>query len=303
MNKKTDAIIIIAAFAVLAAILGIMIAIIRKTKPEPVAPAPEPVVIETVHGDGFDMDYFKFGHGEQSMVILPGASVKSVMLSGDAVAAAYSQFSEKYTVYVFDVTSRLAEGFTIADMAGDTAQAMTQLGITGADVFGCSLGGMMAQDIAVNHPELVHKLALGSTLSRQSEISTATVGNWYRLASDSDAAALNRDVFSKVYSPSFYEQYADVFASMENDATPEELLRFKYFVAACGSFDIYDRLDAITCPVLVIGSWDDATLSGESCVEIAEKLRCELFMYRGYGHAVYDEAPDYKQHLLDFFAE
>ena len=303
MNKKIDVLIILAALAVLAIIFGLMSSIIKKTKPEPVAPAPEPVVIETVHGDGFDMDYFKFGHGERSMVILPGASVKSVMQSGDAVAAAYAQFGEKYTVYVFDVTTRLFDGCTIADMAADTAQAMTLLGISDADVFGCSLGGMMGQDIAVNHPELVHKLALGSTISRQSEMSTATVGSWYNLASASDAAALNHDVFSRIYSPAFYEQYADVLAAMENDATEDEMRRFAYVMNACGKFDIYDRLEEITCPVLVIGSWDDNTLSGESCVEIAEKLRCELFMYKGYGHAVYDEAPDYKQHLLDFFAE
>ena len=74
-------------------------------------------------------------------------------------------------------------------------------------------------------------------------------------------------------------------------------------VEACVGYDIYAELDRISCPVLVIGDKDDKVLGGAASVEIAEKLGCELYMYDGYGHAVYDEAPDYKQRLMDFFSE
>ena len=46
------------------------------------------IPIETVHAEGFAMDFFRFGHGEKTLVILPGLSVDSVMKYADAVADA-----------------------------------------------------------------------------------------------------------------------------------------------------------------------------------------------------------------------
>lgn len=249
------------------------------------------------------MEHFSFGKGEKTMVILPGASVKSVMLAADAVAAAYDCFAEDYTVYVFDCHDNLKAGCTIEGIARETASAMRELGIENADIFGCSLGGMIAQYLAIESPELVHKMVLGSTLSRHNEFSRATCEVWRRLADSGDAAALNRDIFSRVYSKAYYEKYKDVFASMEPLGEPEELERFSAIINACANMDSYDELDRISCPVLVMGSWDDNTLSPQGNVEIAEKLGCGLFMYSGYGHAVYDEAPDYRERIMKFFAE
>ncbi len=62
-------------------------------------------------------------------------------------------------------------------------------------------------------------------------------------------------------------------------------------------------LKKIKCPVFVIGSKADKVLGGGSTEMLAEKLDCKLFIYEGFGHAVYDEAPDYKQKILEFFAE
>lgn len=261
------------------------------------------IPIQTIKTDRFEMDYFTFGTGVQPFVLLPGASVKSAMPSAPAIADAYARFGEAYTVYVFDRKKHMEPDYDAAAIADDTAEAMQLLGIFRACIMGCSLGGMAAQWLAIRYPELVHKLVLASTLSRQNDMSRTILGDWYRLACDGDARALNHSVWQKVYSPAYYEQYKDVFAFLEPDATAEELQQFSVQMHACRTFDAYDQLDRITCPTFVIGSWDDRTLSGDSSVELARKLRCPLYMYSGYGHAVYDEAPDYKARLLDFFAE
>ncbi|MBQ8692232.1 MAG: alpha/beta hydrolase, partial [Synergistaceae bacterium] len=58
----------------------------------------------------------------------------------------------------------------------------------------------------------------------------------------------------------------------------------------------------IKCPVLVIGAKDDKIFGEAEAVEIAKQLKSkELFMYDGYGHAVYDFTPDYKERMLNFF--
>ena len=58
--------------------------------------------IKTIHSANFSMDYFHFGHGEKTLVILPGLSVQSVMGAADAIAEAYRPIEDKFTVYVFD---------------------------------------------------------------------------------------------------------------------------------------------------------------------------------------------------------
>ena len=58
--------------------------------------------IETVRTKDFSMDYFRFGRGEKTLVILPELSIDSVMKYADGVAEAYGSFAEDFTVYVFD---------------------------------------------------------------------------------------------------------------------------------------------------------------------------------------------------------
>jgi pimeloyl-ACP methyl ester carboxylesterase len=53
--------------------------------------------------------------------------------------------------------------FTIADMADDTAALMDALGFESAHVFGVSLGGMVAQELVLRHPEKVQRLVLACT--------------------------------------------------------------------------------------------------------------------------------------------
>ncbi len=249
------------------------------------------------------MDYFSFGTGERAFIMLPGLSLKSVLLSADAVAAAYADFGKDYTVYLFDLPKELPEDCSVEYLGDCVASAMKEMGLEDADIFGCSLGGMMAQHLAVNYPELVRKAVFASTCSRLNKSGAATLARWRDLALSGDKVSLNREFAQKVYSPGFYELYRDAFAAMENDGTEEELRRFALAANAIIGFDSYGELDKITCPVLVIGAWGDNILSGESSVEIAEIIGCRLYMYEGCSHAVYDEAPDYKARLLSFFAD
>lgn len=259
--------------------------------------------IKTVKTDNMEMEYFTFGEGEKTFVMLPGASLKSVMLSKDAVAAAYAQFAKEYTVYVFDIRKNLPSGHTVEDMAADTALSMDELGIRDSYMFGCSLGGMIAQNIAGRRPDLVKKLILASTMARANEASRKTCNTWCSFCKEKDVVSLNRSFASSVYSEGFFKQYEEVFRSMENDGTDEEMDRLYNEAKAFENYDGLDVLESIECPVFVIGSWNDQILSYEGSVELARRLRCDYFMYSGYGHAVYDEAPDYKDRIADFFRD
>ena len=56
--------------------------------------------------------------------------------------------------------------------------------------------------------------------------------------------------------------------------------------------------------MLVIGVEGDKVIPPSESVAVADKIGCELYMYgKEYGHCVFDEAPDYKQRLIEFFSK
>ena len=259
--------------------------------------------IKTIKTESFEMDYFTFGEGERAFVIIPGLSVRSVMFSAPSICGAYSEFGQKYKCYVFGPVKKPDEKTTIKSMADCLASAMKILKIQGAFIFGASQGGMIAQCIAIDYPCLVSKLVIGSSMSRNNETSTKVLECWAGFAESGEVEKLNRSIFNSIYSDEFLSQYQKAFELLVKIGNDDELKSFAYSVRACLSFDIYSQLEKIKCPVLVLGGKKDAVLSSEASAEIAEKLRCEIYMYDNGSHAVYDEADDYKERLLDFFGK
>ena len=252
--------------------------------------------------DNVEIPYFSFGSGERTMVILPGLDVKSVLLAAKSVEAAYRCFADDWTVYVFDRRKIIPAGYSIREMAADTAAMMHQLGIGAADVFGASQGGMIAQYLAADHPELVHSVVLGSSTARCNEVIGATCEKWIAYAEKRDITGLTGDFIDRLYSDNTIKQFRDFLMHMNDHVSAEDLDRFIILAKSIFGFDAREDLKKVSCPALVIGAEKDLAVGGEAAYELAELLGCELYVYgREYGHCVFDEAPDYKQRLLDFY--
>lgn len=264
------------------------------------------VVLGTVTADDFSMDYMKFGHGDKTMVIIPGLSVDSVMKYFEAVAGAYAQLTDDFTIYLLDRRKDLPAAYSIQDMADDTATAINKLGLSDIYLFGASQGGMISMVIALDHPDLVNKLILGSTAAAvDQEHYDDVISGWVELAAEGDAESLYLAFGEALYPPEVYEQSKDLLIQSAAGVTQEDLDRFVILAGSIDGFDVSGRIEEITCPVLVLGSEDDQVLGGEASEAIYEALSshpdCELYMYNGYGHAVYDLAPDYRERMTEFF--
>jgi pimeloyl-ACP methyl ester carboxylesterase len=243
-------------------------------------------MILTVKTNGTETEYIRFGHGKKTLVIIPGLSVKSVLLSEKQIVSAYSPFENEYTVYLFDRRLNMPENYTVYGMANDTAAVMTALGLEDVCLFGVSQGGMIAQCIAIEHPALVSKLVLGSTAAR-------VTGGGIK----ADA----REFLKALYSDEFISKLGIAEALSNVEITEDEEKRFRITSKAADGFDVTDRLSRIKCPVLVIGASNDKIIPPAASAELAELTGGELYMYGApYGHAVYDEAPDYKARVLEF---
>lgn len=255
----------------------------------------------TVHSGEMTMDYFTFGKGSRTLVILPGLGTRSVLFSAMMVSSAYSRFNTEFTTYVFERRSDLPSVYTVREMAHDTALAMRELGIQSADIFGASLGGMIAQFIAIDNPGLVHTLMLGSTASRVNPHLRDMSEQWAAAAERGDLDGLTRSFLRNLYSEETVARYGEILGRMNDGLTRQELERFVIQARAITGFDAYSELDRIQCPVLVLGVEGDKVVTGEASRELADKLGCELYMYGSeYGHCAFDEAPDYKEKLQDF---
>ena len=260
--------------------------------------------MKTVIAGDMEMDYIRFGSGKKTFVIIPGLSIHSVMGLEDMIADAYKDFAKDYTVYVFDRARNIKAGYTVREMAADTAKAMEALGIENANVFGASQGGMIAMYLAIDHPKLVHKMILGSTLAKPNETFNEAAGEWNRLAKERNETALVERFVDRVFSEGTLKDYREALIKMNMGITKEEFRRIAILTEACKNFNCYEELSKIKCPTLVIGSRGDRVVTAEGSEEIAEALSCEIYLYEDiFGHGVYDEAPDYKQRCLDFFAK
>ncbi len=248
-----------------------------------------------------EMDYAVFGGGEKNFVILPGLSVHSVMGAADAIADAYKMFCKEYTVYVFDRAKNIRDGYTVREMAEDTAAAMKALNIGRADVFGASQGGMIAVCLAASYPDMVHKLILGSTLAESNPTFSGVLEEWIHMAENRDEAGLINSFVSVVYSEKTLAAYRKELIAANAGICEEEFHRFLLLAKACRHLDCRRELTAVRCPVLVLGAEGDRVATGEGSKQIAETLDCEIYLYGSeYGHGVYDEAPDYRQRCMNF---
>ena len=178
---------------------------------------------------------------------------------------------------------------------------MGELGIRSACVLGISQGGMIAQYLALEHPELVSRLCLGVTAARSNEVIRTRVKTWNDYISKGDLKSMLNDMLVRMYSDAFIRKYGKLFPALLKFVTLTDSDRFCRASRAILTCNSYDRLEQIRCPVFVIGAMRDQVVSPGASFELAERLACPLYMYEEYGHAAYEEAPDFNKRVLGFF--
>lgn len=256
-------------------------------------------VIRTAH---FSANCIRFGKGRRTLVLISGLNVRDAKgkMAALGVADAYRCFAKEYTVYVFDRREALPEHFSVAEIAEDIAACMAELKLKRADVFGVSQGGMIAQYLALEHPELVEKLVLGVTSSRPNETLENVIGRWCSMARTGKIRDVMKDYFYSTYSDAYLKKYAFMIPLLVRMVKPMPASRFLTLAEACLTCRTYDRLPELRCPVLVLGGGEDKVVTPEATLEIAAQLGCEPVIYEGYGHSAYEEAPDFNRRVMAF---
>ena len=259
--------------------------------------------IQKVTANGARIEYFKYGEGKRTLVVLPGLAVKSVLLYKDMVADALGLFGEGFEVYVFDRRLNLPDSYSVEDMARDYIAAFESLGLKDVAIYGISQGGMIALTLTLLRSDLVSALVLGSTSARLSDESKPVINAWNTLSSAKDESGLIDSFIKYAYSPAFVDQFGPMIADSLKGITDEEFKRLSILTGRMNEYDVYSRLGEIKCPLLILSGDEDAVLGNNAAAELSEIKGSECYIFKGFGHAVYDENPEFKERARDFLVK
>lgn len=195
----------------------------------------------------------------------------------------------------------------VSQLAHDTAEMLDALGVGPTHVVGHSLGGMIAQELALSRPELVRSLAVLSSSARLDARGRAVITSWGNLPFRVDAATLTQLIVPWIYTSRFFEKPGAVAQIidqiMANPYPPKPEVLYAQSQAITG-FDTSNRLDRIDCPTLVLTGREDILVPVALSERLARGIRgAKLVVLEGTGHGLLVESPDAViAALLDFLS-
>ena len=249
------------------------------------------------------LDYIRFGSGPKTLVMIPGVGdgLKTVRGMALPFAFLYRSLASDFTVYVFSRRRNLSPGMTTRDMAADLNSAMESLELSSVCLVGISQGGMISQWLAIDHPDKVEKLVLTVTLSRPNETIKDVICRWKEMARQGDYRGIMLDTAERSYSEKRLKKTRLEYKLLGSIGKPKSFERFIIQADACAMHNAYDLLHQIRCPTLVIGGKEDKIVTGKASEEIADQItNCQIFMYDGLGHGLYEEASDFLPRVKAF---
>jgi pimeloyl-ACP methyl ester carboxylesterase len=195
-----------------------------------------------------------------------------------------------------------AAPYTCAQLAADAVGLLDALDIERADVFGMSLGGMIAQELALGWPDRVGRLVLGCTHCGLAHAARPPREAGLAFAMETDDWALRMRTlapfaFTAGVDPDLLRRF---IAKKSGDVQTAEGYRGQ--VAAVLGHDTYDRLPQIEHPTLIVTGDDDRVIPAPSSEVLHERIPgSALHVVAGAGHLFFLERPEESAGLLERF--
>lgn len=223
-------------------------------------------------------------------------------------------FSTPYRLIVLDTrgagrSEQPAQGYSVARMAADVVELLDYVGVDRATVLGLSLGGLVAQELALSFPHRVHGLILACTHAGGPEYLEATGAMWKERLNVAGMSLeeVYRGALEWGATPDFMrEQTAEaerfVAARLE---WPQSAAGFQGQFVAGAAFDARERLPDIETPTLVIHGTEDEVVPRQFGKYIAERIPgARLHLIKGAGHLPFVERPTaFNDAVLQFLAD
>lgn len=250
-----------------------------------------------------ELDYKRSGSGPPLLLIM-GMSGTQLHWGEPFLAP----LREHFETIVYDhrgvgASTRLEGQLSIAQMAEDAAGLLEALEIDSAHVLGISMGGMIAQELALNHPQLVRTLTLGCTYCGGEGSSLAGEDVARKLGEammSGDREQALRVAWEVNVSPSYAADDGawsafHAIAARRAVAVPVIMAQMQ----ACMAHDTHERLGGLNAPTLVIHGTEDQMIPVANGHLIADLLPdSQLEILDGVGHLFFWERAEHAAELI-----
>jgi pimeloyl-ACP methyl ester carboxylesterase len=247
-----------------------------------------------VEQPGYRIHYQSFGNPEAPPLLL----IMGLGMASDAWDTLPTRLAERFHVIVFDnrgmgSSSASPGGFRIRDMADDAVRVLDAAGVAQSCVFGISMGGMIAQELALHYPARVRALVLGATFGSQLRSHKPPLG----VARD----LLLVTLFSRrpgrmarlLVSEEFMARHQDRFVTWMGRLGRPQRSAARRQILAIARHEAEDRLPRLRVPTLVISGDRDRLVPVENSRRLARMIpRARLVEFPGVGHAFPFERAD-----------
>jgi len=199
--------------------------------------------------------------------------------------------------------------YSIELMADDVARLLESLGIEKAHILGVSMGGYIAQKLAIKYPQKVKSLVLGCTSfgGPQSIPLTEEALQSMLKVEGLNAEEVIRQGFKAAISPKFIRGYPEVVDQLVawRLVNPTPRYAWERQFAAAAAFNVESQLNKINVPTLVITGSEDIVVPPQNSILLAERISgAHLVIIPGGGHLFFIEnAKEFNRAVLEFLEE
>ena len=263
--------------------------------------------IATIPVDGAQMAYRRLGNG-RPLLVLNGLAATSA----DWDPSFIDRLSSANDLVLLDnrgIGASTDDGapFSIAKLAADTTQAIEALDLGTISVLGWSMGGFIAQTVALDHPNCVHKLILLSTDpgGADAELSSSAVRAQLTDMSGTSHEQARRLLFllfPKNVAESIYREFGDTVAAARAQLAPELVHRQSVAMDAWHRDGVGDRLRSLRAPTLVATGTEDIVIPPSNALALVDAIPgAWLAQFSGGGHAFIAQYPRQVADLINEF--
>jgi pimeloyl-ACP methyl ester carboxylesterase len=197
--------------------------------------------------------------------------------------------------------------FDIRQLADDTARVIDTLGFQRANVLGWSMGGFIAQMLAVQRPDRVNKLILLSTDPGGTDAELASTSVWSQLidtsgTSHQQARRLVSFLFPTKVAEAVYREFGDVVAAARARLSPELIKRQAAAMDGWHKDSVGSRSQGISAPTLIAAGTEDIVISPSNALKLVNAIAdAWLARFNGGGHAFMAQYPRQLADLINGF--
>jgi 3-oxoadipate enol-lactonase len=251
-----------------------------------------------------ELAYEVFGDGPPLLLI------QGLGYGGRGWGPMLEPLAEAFTVAAFDNrgfgASDIPPGpYSVRELAEDARVVLDAAGFERAHVVGASLGGMVAQELALAHPEQIDRLVLACTTPGgvgSFPMPPRTVSLMLEAPAMPPEQALRKFAENALGEGGSEELIGRIVAY--RTANPPDLGGWQSQAAAGALHDAFDRLGEIKAPTLVIHGTEDAVVDPRNAELLAERIPgARLEPLRGCGHLPFWEEPERFASLIKEFLQ